>query len=96
MQEKALLVGHGETDLGNDLVSQALTFNKQVNSNLSKKSSIKRVPMELGFPHFVLHSCHFIHSLTLLSLGSLPLEWYYKDTGKACPIPKYHNRSDKT
>lgn len=55
MQGKVLSGGKGKTDFGSDIISQALTFKYQVNNNFSQKSSI-RVPMKLGFTHYILHS----------------------------------------
>lgn len=59
MQEEVLFMGQEENDLGNDLISQALTFRDQVNNNFSQKSSIKRVPIKLRFMYFISHSWSF-------------------------------------
>lgn len=83
MQEEVLFMGQEENDLGNDLISQALTFRDQVNNNFSQKSSIKRVPIKLRFMYTSFPTPgHFMHSLTILNHGSPTsqkkdyLEWY--------------------
>lgn len=73
----------GENDLGNDLISQALTFKDQVNNNFSQKSSINS-SYEVGiyvlhFPLLVISCTARLFSIMVLCLLSQKkdyLEWY--------------------